>query len=469
MNSSNDKDFRRDCGSKLHTSDLSNFKLIDLKHGKKVSKKDRENLLTLEVIKPRTRFICDHCFQSAKESVATDDDGLDYELYKKITDVGSSLQDAMKADISKLKGSPLRDIPEALSYDPLKWIINRPEMLVHLVSSVCNVDLNTADTDQLTLFSKIIELIYSCKNSKIVLPNHFLENLMCYTYTNCKTYLNFMGSRSPGGAYTYLSNWLKELSKDPLEFPIGLVKSVFDNSQKVGKTYLISGTNIVPTSVITSHLWITLDKNNAMQNDDTFSPSKWMLGKNLNDDQCKTLLESLTNPSEKFRETRNIFLSESINIVNAQINDESHEDFIDEKLKQLEIISARKVCIWCKQTTNQIEQRICRTCGGKLVKEAPKDDEEHVNIEPYASFVNQENSIPHIECMAGEPDFLNPSGYENIIIVLQAIGRRAGIKHYGSGTREWLFVECDGLPYNLIRDILINVLRCEKCKNVIMA
>ena len=273
-----------------------------------------------------------------------------------------------------------------------------------------------------------------------------------------------MGSRSPGGAYTYLTNWLKEQSKGPLEFPKGLVKSVFDNSQKVGKTYLISGTNTIPTSVITSHLWITLDKGNDIQNDVKFSPSELMLGKTLTENQSKELLENLTKPSERFRETRNTFLSECITIVNAQISHELHEYLIDERLKQLEVIAARKVCTWCKQTTNQLEQRICRICGGKLVREASKDNEEHINIEPYASFVKQENSIPHIECMAGEPDFLNPSGYENVIIVLQAIGKRAGIKHYGSGTREWLFVECDGLPYNIIRDVIINVLRCEKCE-----
>ena len=115
MNSSDDKGFSRKCGSKLHTSDISNFKLIDLKHGKKITRKDSENLLRLEVIKSRTRFICDHCFQSAK-SVARDS-SLSYEqLYEKITHVGSSLQDDIKADITKLKANPLRNILEALHY-----------------------------------------------------------------------------------------------------------------------------------------------------------------------------------------------------------------------------------------------------------------------------------------------------------------------------------------------------------------
>ena len=62
--------------------------------------------------------------------------------------------------------------------------------------------------------------------------------------------------------------------------------------------------------------------------------------------------------------------------------------------------------------------------------------------------------------MAGELDFTNPNSFYTIIQILQAIGTRAGIKKYGEGSREWLFVECDGVPY-LMRSIISEVIRLQ--------
>ena len=86
-------------------------------------------------------------------------------------------------------------------------------------------------------------------------------------------------------------------------FPNGLCKSVFDNNQKIGKMYLILGTNKVPSSVITSHLGITLDANNTIQNVQSFNPTNWML-KPLCSGTNKKLLKTLSSPGEGFRKSR---------------------------------------------------------------------------------------------------------------------------------------------------------------------
>ena len=98
----------------------------------------------------------------------------------------------------------------------------------------------------------------------------------------------------------------------------------------------------------------------------------------------------------------------------------------------------------------------------KMKKEDLKKKEG--NVDPYHSFHGFSSSSPEIKCMAGEPDFVNSNGYHNVIQVLKSIGERAGVKQYGKGQREQLLVECDGLPYDLIRDIIHNVLRCSECK-----
>ena len=79
-------------------------------------------------------------------------------------------------------------------------------------------------------------------------------------------------------------------------------------------------------------------------------------------------------------------------------------------------------------------------------------------MKPYDSFAEIKSSNPNISCKVGEP-----SSYKDIIFVIQSIGQRAGVKQYGGEEREWLFVECDGLPYNTLRHLIDKVWRCEKC------
>ena len=68
----------------------------------------------------------------------------------------------------------------------------------------------------------MMELIYYCRNSKLVLPNHLIESLLCYSFTNSKSYANFLGNRATGGSYTYLISWLKQQASNTLKFPNGL-------------------------------------------------------------------------------------------------------------------------------------------------------------------------------------------------------------------------------------------------------
>ena len=98
------------------------------------------------------------------------------------------------------------------------------------------------------------------------------QSLLCNSFTNSKSYANFLGNRAPCGSYTYLISWLKQhASKSwnfltvyawlPLTIIRRLVKRIWYWEQKV------------PSSVITSHLWITPDANSIMQNVQSFNPT----------------------------------------------------------------------------------------------------------------------------------------------------------------------------------------------------
>jgi len=366
-------------------------------------------------------------------------------------EIGKMLNRCILSDIVDVEA--VSSIEEISNFNPLIWLAHRPPELIQLIY----IDVNVASNKKLVILAKIVELIYYCCNSRKVLPNHFLENLLCYSFTNSKSHLSFLGSRSPGGSYSYVTSWLKDQSKDLIKYPSGLVKSVFDNSQKVGKTYAITGTNIVPTSVITSHLWITLDKSSDLQEQLKYKPGEWMW-KEIDQETSSKLIELLTKPRENFRNTRNSFIGLCIDMVYKQ-HKTSLTDFIDSQIKANETSAKQKTCKVCNCEAN-VSFSHCHNCRGEVIKQTSLPD--NVQIDPYESFQGAFSALPKISCQAGEPDFVNPN-YQNIIQVIQAIGIRAGVKQYGNGSREWLMVECDGLPYNIIRDIIANVWRCSQC------
>ena len=143
--------------------------------------------------------------------------------------MGENLSSLLNDDVHQLylQNHKVKQIETLNSYQSSEWLLQRPQALILSLCNLYKIDINTAGPSKLNVLAKIIELIYYCKNCKLVLPNHLIESLLFYYFTNSKSYEIF-------------SN--------------GLCKSVFDNNQKIGKTYLISGTNKVPSSVITSHL-----------------------------------------------------------------------------------------------------------------------------------------------------------------------------------------------------------------------
>lgn len=72
---------------------------------------------------------------------------------------------------------------------------------------------------------------------------------------------------------------MTEQADKPMRFPDGLVRSVFDNEQLVGKTYRVKSENKISTIVITSHLYIAIDEKNLTQTEEKYVPSNWLFSK----------------------------------------------------------------------------------------------------------------------------------------------------------------------------------------------
>ena len=107
-------------------------------------------------------------------------------------------------------------------------------------------------------------------------------------------------SSTPSGSYTYLSSWLNSATSKPIQFPQGLIRVVFDNEKVIGKRYQVKANQqSVPSRVITSNIYLTIDSDNFIQYDNEFKPSNQMFD---------TVTNSLTSAIENsLSEYDNIF------------------------------------------------------------------------------------------------------------------------------------------------------------------
>lgn len=83
--------------------------------------------------------------------------------------------------------------------------------------------------------AKCVELIYGSENSKLIVPLSFHENLLVYSVSRSKQLLTYNSRVAPAGSTDTISNWLTDQASTPVEFPKGLVRTVFDNEQVIGK------------------------------------------------------------------------------------------------------------------------------------------------------------------------------------------------------------------------------------------
>ena len=117
--------------------------------------------------------------------------------------------------------------------------------------------------------------------------------------------------------------------------------------------------------------------------------------------------------------------------------------------------------------SNQAEQEI-RVPDG-VVKIVFDNEQVVGNSEAYNPYGHFDISIKtnDLKVYVGEPDMVNPNGFENISQILCNVGYRAGIKQYdASAAREWLILENDGGILYIIYKLIYNVLRCPKCNDV---
>ena len=170
MDRNEDGRFGRRCGSTSHEGDKRSLHLTDLRKRKGISAKNYELLLQQGVILKSTHYICRVCLENSipketeDESRISDDKNLeddDIKFYEKIIDVATKIEREISDDAKDLRQQRLKSFEDIISFDPAKWLCDRPDNLLHFITSLCNVDVNTTTPCQIVLISKIVELIYA--------------------------------------------------------------------------------------------------------------------------------------------------------------------------------------------------------------------------------------------------------------------------------------------------------------------
>ena len=143
--------------------------------------------------------------------------------------------------VSKLYNErPCKDAETLLSCNITEWIKNRPINVVKHLQALCNLKDSKYEN---YLLAKILEQLYNCRNSRLVLPLSFQENLVTYKCSNSSLLTALNSASMPSGGHTSVTKKLKKAASTEIPFSPGIVRVVFDNEQVIGKRYRVKPIN----------------------------------------------------------------------------------------------------------------------------------------------------------------------------------------------------------------------------------
>ncbi|XP_070548038.1 uncharacterized protein [Ptychodera flava] len=353
---------------------------------------------------------------------------------------------------------------------------------------------------------KAVEALYHVNSMNSVSPFAFSESVVGYSVSNSRAVVNLYNHAQPACSYTRMKTWLQEQATADPVFPQGDVHVAIDNDQIVGKTYRVKENSKVNVSVLTSVCYAQLDPEGKLQEDPALKPYNWFKYEGF---------------SEKVQQIRN-----NTNVWLATLSDIHYQQLyihIESRLKK--VVNEQIVCD--TQITDSIDkavslankcktQRQCQKCHTWMAKSKricvnPEckvnfklSEEKGKNISTFSLKSQRESkpteykvSFKQIECshkfiptyenlsdntcdkryanvsskhpsqppVAGvlDPVFVNPNSYESVKQVLHHVGKISGIKRYDSGTKEWISIYMDGLPYMLAHKLIRESYICPVC------
>ena len=188
--------------------------MINIKKGKKITSATLSRFYDLKLLGKKASYICKQCKDNVSKNNLFSNQCLQVPDLNNVTysDVVSetladvyphTIKEKIDEDMNVLfKEKFCSSVENLRTYDPVKWMKERPKELVLFLLDICN--LNENDDQTAIWINKCIEQICSIRHKRLVLLLTFKQNLLTYSLSNSKLFLNFRGSTGAGGSYTYL-------------------------------------------------------------------------------------------------------------------------------------------------------------------------------------------------------------------------------------------------------------------------
>ena len=349
------------------------------------------------------------------------------------------------------------------------------------------------------------ESVMSLTTQIKVMPFHFRQMVLIYGLTRSRKAVGLLCKTGPFGSYQTLRSWLKDLSGEMPANPTGDLAAVFDNNQILQRRWKISVDNTVKCSVITMIIYMNMDKNGDLQTNPHFHPRQWM-GKLPTEAVNKVKYIDQDPDISETRYTHCFkWLSAILNeVANEQkVSNTGITDIVDDMVEKAKKEKNFKTCSRseCKFDEVPKRARICPRCHNRLEKQkvehsnksgdklAPTSSKgtqeirvrvsreaaegafkvkyENLTNNPQPSQLQDVHPETPPEVTVGAPVMMNPCSFDAVAKVFREIGKQSGIRQYG-GTREWVTVICDGLPYVLGSFITKKMYLCTICNESVM-
>jgi thiol-disulfide isomerase/thioredoxin len=393
-----------------------------------------------------------------------------------IVEIAKAERESLLDDIESLiRDNERFSIESLMAYTPREWLNKRNQIAVTFIETLVHNNIDTDSLSQEKIFKTAVavDAIYGARHEKYVSEIQLAASAIKYSIARSKMIITIDNHITSSGSYYRFQKWLEELSEHEESLPEGLLFLAFDNEQRGQKNYLDRGSNTVIFHIVTSFVAFNMASQNKIQH--TNSP--WAYH-SLNRLQYEELFDINPQMQEALDKELYDFLSEICNLLSEEKL--SSTNTIDSFIASVGTnTTSMKKCPNCHHQNIENRKQTCPSCKTRLPTLAEIQKEREAEIEneiidrstmptmplifkPY--ILNNESSvtctstsrISHTQRPADQgvivpkiyvPDSINinPNSIANVEKVLLHIENISGIKN---GTRKWIAVTCDGVPYH---------------------
>ena len=117
-----------------------------------------------------------------------------------------------------------------------------------------------------------LEHLYNLQGVNFVGPSSFMINISLLAISNSKLTINMFGKVLPGGSYSTLKVWTRDLTSEAKEFPSGDCMVAIDNDQIVQRKWKVKVGQKARVSVVTSVCQAEVDSGGSLQTRGDLAP-----------------------------------------------------------------------------------------------------------------------------------------------------------------------------------------------------